>query len=102
MIYEQRIYTVSPGRMPELIERFEKHTIRLFKKFNIKPIVFGISKDDENKFFYVLEFKDLEQRQDSWKDFMEDEERIKIWDKSNESGKLVINIESVLYDSLSF
>lgn len=40
MIYELRRYEVAPGRMSELHERFEKHTLRLFEKFGIKPVAF--------------------------------------------------------------
>ena len=35
MIYELREYTVVPGRMPELVKRFNNYTFRLFKKYGI-------------------------------------------------------------------
>ncbi len=32
MIYELRIYTVVPGRMPNLLARFQDHTLGLWEK----------------------------------------------------------------------
>lgn len=100
MIYEERIYTVSDGRMPELIERFEKYTLRLFREYDIKPIIFGISKEDRNKFFYILEFSDMKHFKKSWDGFIQDNKRIEIWEESNSKGKLVTDMQSTIYDSV--
>ncbi len=96
MIYELRRYEVAEGRMNELHERFEKHTIRLFEKFGIKPIAFwtSVNLEEKNYLTYLLEFESLDAQREAWNKFMRDEERIKIWQKSNENGKLVLNIES--------
>jgi len=96
MIYELRKYKVARGRMNELHERFKSHTLRLFEKYGIKPIAFWTSVDDEESDYliYLLQFDNLEAQKKAWKMFMEDEERIKIWNKSNENGKLVIDIVS--------
>lgn len=96
MIYELRKYEVAPGRMNELHERFEKHTLRLFKKFGIKPVAFWISVDENQSNFltYLLQFENLESQSQAWKMFMQDEERIEIWNESNKNGKLVVNITS--------
>jgi len=96
MIYELRKYKVAQGRMNELHERFKSHTLRLFEKHGIKPIAFWTSVDDEDSDYltYLLQFDDLEAQKTAWKMFMEDEERIEIWNKSNENGKLVIDIVS--------
>ena len=96
MIYELRTYKVVEGRMKELHDRFKKHTLRLFEKYGIKPIAFWTSVDDgdENYLTYLLQFEDLESQKRAWKMFMEDEERIDIWNKSNQKGKLVIDIIS--------
>jgi len=96
MIYELRKYKVAEGRMNELHDRFKNHTLRLFKKHGIKPIAFWTSASDEdtNYLTYLLQFDDFESQKKAWKMFMEDEERIQIWNKSNENGKLVIEIVS--------
>ena len=40
MIYEYRAYYVVPGRMPDLQDRFAKHTLPLFKKHGIRVVGF--------------------------------------------------------------
>lgn len=96
MVYELRRYEVTPGRMNELHERFEKHTLRLFEKFGIKPVAFWTSfvGEDPNCLTYLLQFESIEAQKHAWDLFMKDEERIAIWNKSNENGKLVVNIVS--------
>lgn len=101
MIYEFRKYDVAEGRMDELIERFKQHTLRLFERHDITPIIF--SKDDaSNSFSYVVSFPDKDSQAKSWQSFTDDEERVAIWDKSNESGKLVVGIESDSYEGVEF
>ena len=104
MIYELRQYKVAEGRMDELHDRFKKHTLRLFEKYGIKPIAFWNSANDEdiNYLTYLLQFEDLEFQKKAWTMFMEDEERIQIWNKSNEKGKLVIEIVSKTLKSTEY
>lgn len=40
MIYEMRIYTTIPGRLPNLLARFENHTLKLWEKHGIKQVGF--------------------------------------------------------------
>jgi hypothetical protein len=40
MIYEQRIYTCLPGRLPALLKRFEGHTLKLWEKHGIRQAGF--------------------------------------------------------------
>ena len=96
MIYELRRYEVAPGRMNELHQRFEKHTLRLFKKFGIKPVAFwtSVGSEDVNYLTYLLQFESIEAQRRAWELFMQDEERIAIWNESNKNGKLVVNIVS--------
>ena len=104
MIYELRKYEVAPGRMDELHERFEKHTLRLFEKFGIKPVAFWTSatNEDKNYLTYLLCFESLDAQKRAWDLFMNDEERIGIWNKSNENGKLVTNIVSKTLNPTSY
>jgi NIPSNAP len=32
MIYEQRIYSCVPGKLPALLSRFENHTLKIWEK----------------------------------------------------------------------
>ena len=40
MIYEQRIYTCIPGRLPALLKRFEEQTLKIWEKHGIKQAGF--------------------------------------------------------------
>jgi hypothetical protein len=40
MLYELRIYTAVPGRMPQLLARFKDHTVAIWQKHGIVPIGF--------------------------------------------------------------
>jgi hypothetical protein len=39
-IYELRVYTTLPGRMPKLLERFQNHTLKIWEKHGIKQVGF--------------------------------------------------------------
>src|SRR5260370_7883609 len=41
MIYEQRIYTCIPGRLPALLKRFEEHTLKIWDKHGFKQAGFS-------------------------------------------------------------
>ncbi len=103
MIYELRTYEVAEDRMGELVERFSEHTIRLFKKHGIRPVLFlGKNESNPHIFSYVVSFDDNTSQTASWDSFIKDSERITIWDDSNKNGKLVINIESTNFDAIEF
>ncbi|OAL36909.1 hypothetical protein AYO20_03678 [Fonsecaea nubica] len=40
MIYELRVYTTIPGRLPNLLARFENHTLRIWEKHGIRQLGF--------------------------------------------------------------
>lgn len=42
MIYELRIYTTIPGRMPNLLARFENHTLKIWERHGIKQLGFWL------------------------------------------------------------
>ena len=39
-IYELRVYTTLPGRMPKLLERFQNHTLKIWEKHGIRQVGF--------------------------------------------------------------
>ena len=40
MIYESRVYTALPGRMPALLARFENVTLGFWEKYGIRQVGF--------------------------------------------------------------
>jgi hypothetical protein len=56
MIYEMRIYRCVPGRLPALLQRFEKVTLNLWKKHGIRQAGFWTTLigDSNHELTYLL------------------------------------------------
>ena len=76
MIFELRVYEVASGRMSEMHDRFRKHTLPLFRKHGIDPVLFGTPEIGEmnNRLTYVVRFESLADRERAWSAFHADEE----------------------------
>ena len=84
MIYEERIYTIMPGKMGDIERRFAQHTLRLFEKHGIKVVGFwktAIGRQNL-ELVYVLEFKDMNERMQRWDAFQKDPDWIKARNES--------------------
>jgi hypothetical protein len=96
MIYEARVYEVAPGRMPDLHDRFRRHTLRLFERHGLHPVGFfnteiGVGSD---RLTYLLRFDSLAHREKAWAAFLEDPEWQEVSALSNQPGQLVLRITS--------
>ena len=78
MIIEQRTYYCAPGRLPALQERFARHTLGFFEKHGIKPIGFWTTQvgRSNHELMYLLEWKDMAEREARWNAFQSDPEWI--------------------------
>jgi hypothetical protein len=105
MIFELRKYTTMPGKMPELLKRFENHTLRLFTKHNMNVVGFwSIETGDnsDNEMLYLLAFKDYDHLETSWNEFLIDEEWIKAKQESEQNGPLVASVKSTILRTPAF
>ena len=98
MIYEQRIYKIMPGRMPDILQRFTDHAVPLFEKHGIQLIGFwqttiGLS---SNELYYIIAFDDLAHRQRAWGAFMCDPEWIEAKAESEKHGPLVADVTNMI------
>ena len=104
MIYELRIYTANPGKMPALQARFRDHTCALFEKHGITNVAYWTNlvggRNDE--LWYVLGHKDLAAREVSWAAFIVDPERIRIFEESERDGVLVHHLENRMFSPTDF
>jgi len=96
MMYELRIYHCVPGKLPELHQRFEGATLKLFAKHGIRPVGFwtvlvGGSNQD---LYYLLEWKDMAEREQRWNAFAADPEWIAKRAESEKNGPLLASIDS--------
>ena len=104
MIHELRIYRCLPGRLPDLIKRFESVTLKLWDKHGFRPVgfwatVIGASNQDLT---YLLEWKDLAERERLWAGFMADADWLKARAESEKNGPIVANITSSILQPTAF
>jgi hypothetical protein len=98
MIYEERIYTVMPGRMADMNARFANHTMRLFEKHGIKVIGFWQTAVGRQnlELVYILAYEDANDRMRKWEAFGKDPEWLKARADSEVHGPLVAQVENKL------
>jgi hypothetical protein len=107
MIYELREYTVVPGRMAELVKRFNTYTFRLFEKHGIDCVfcsLTDIGENSNNELVYVVRFDSGVDRDEKWAKFISDRE----WDEARQlsekaaGGPLVASIRNRILSSAPF
>jgi NIPSNAP len=97
MIYEMRIYHCLPGRLPALNERFVKATLRLWKKHGIRQVGFFTDVIGDNcgaKLTYLLQWKDLAEREQRWNAFASDPAWIAARAASEVDGPILARVEN--------
>ena len=98
MIYEQRIYSCVPGKLPALLSRFESHTLKIWEKHGIKQAGFftTLIGESNQELTYMLAWDSLADREKKWTAFQADPEWISARAKTEEDGQIVGNIVSQL------
>ena len=96
MIYEQRIYHVLPGRMPDLLNRFEKVTLPIWDRFGIRPVGFWITEVgiSNHELMYLLAWESMAEREQKFSAFMADPEWLEKRGLSERSGPLLSSISN--------
>jgi len=104
MIYELRVYTCLPGRMPALLKRFETKTLKIWEKHGIRQAGFWTTLigPDSNALTYMLAWDSLGDRQAKWSAFVADPEWHKARDESEADGLIVANVASSFLTPTSF
>ena len=104
MIYELRVYTCLPGRLPDLLKRFETATLKVWEKHGIRQAGFWTTVIGETNqdLHYLLEWKDLAERERAWNAFQADLEWHKARAESEKNGPIVANIASRILAPTAF
>src|SRR5476651_1726851 len=76
MIYELRVYHCLPGRLPNLLKRFETMTLAIWAKHGIRQagfwtVLVGESNQD---LYYLIQWESLAERETKWNAFQADPE----------------------------
>ena len=116
-VYEMRVYYTHDGKFEDIISRFENHTTKLFEKHGFTNVGYWtttkrdsisfadkfILQNDGNKaLVYIVSFKDMDTRNNSWDNFINDPEWTKAYDESRVNGPIVREIEQVFLSPTVF
>ena len=104
MIYELCVYHAMPGKLPALVERFRKDTVRIWARIGIRPVGFWTVDigENTNDLYYLLQWDDLMQRERATAVFMGDPEWLAARDKSETGGPLVASVTRTLLKPTDF
>jgi len=104
VIHELRIYRCVPGRLPDLNKRFETVTLKLWEKHGFRPVGFWTTVIGESNqdLTYLLEWKDLAERERVWAGFMADADWLKARAETEKNGAIVANITSRILAPTSY
>ena len=103
-LYELRVYYASEGKLQDLINRFQQHTLTYFSNYNMRLEGFWLplGENKENKLVYLLSYPSREARDKSWKEFMGDKGWIAVMKNSAVNGEIVAKVESTFLKTTDF
>ena len=104
MIYELRIYSCLPNRLPVLLKRFEDHTLKIWEKHGIKQAGFWtvLIGEGNNDLHYLLAWESLAEREKKWNAFASDPAWLKVREDSERDGPIIANIKSAFLRPTAF
>ena len=97
-LFELRTYTTHDGKLADLHQRFENHTLALFEKHGMINIGYWIPEDPglkDNTLIYIVSHESREAAEKSWDTFIADPEWQAAYEESRRDGPIVKNIVSV-------
>ena len=116
-IYEMRVYYTHEGKFDDILSRFENHTVQLFEKHGFTNVgywstakrdsvsfadKFILQNEGKSALVYIVSFKDMETRNESWDNFINDPEWTKAYEESRVDGPIVKKIEQVFLNPTTF
>ena len=104
MIYELRVYHCMPGRLPDLIKRFDTITLKLWEKHGIRQAGFWtvVVGDNNQDLYYMLQWESLAEREKKWTDFMSDPQWISARAESERDGAIIQNARNQILQPTAF
>ncbi len=104
MIYELRIYRTLPGRLPNLLQRFQDHTLRIWERHGIRQAGFWTTLVGESAsdLTYMLVWESLAEREAKWAGFATDPEWLKARAESEADGPINANVSNQLLVPTAF
>ena len=96
MIYELRVYSCIPGKLPALLSRFEHQTLKIWEKHGIKQAGFWTTLVGESnqQLTYLLAWESMADRETKWTTFAADPEWIATRAETEKDGQIVDNVRN--------
>jgi len=104
MLYELRVYHCVPGRLPDLLKRFDTITTRIWQRHGIEQAGFWtVAIGDSNQtLYYFLKWASLADREKKWAAFQADAEWISARAETEKNGAIVARVENQILQPTSF
>lgn len=104
MLHELRIYHCTPGRLPDLLRRFETITLKLWEKHGIRQAGFWtvLVGDSNHDLYYLLEWDSLAEREQRWNAFASDPEWLAKRAETERNGALITHLSNTILAPTSF
>jgi hypothetical protein len=104
-VFELRTYTCLPDKLPDLLNRFRDHTVRLINKHGITNIAYWTTipaDSTQPKLVYLVAHPAAANIKPSWDAFDTDPNWLAAKAASETNGKIVAGIESITLTPLPF
>ena len=104
MIHELRVYHCVPGRLPALLDRFERITLGLWAKHGIRQAGFWtvLVGESNQVLYYLLEWESLAEREARWGAFAADPEWLAKRAETEKDGQIVANVSNQILVPTAF
>jgi hypothetical protein len=104
VLHELRVYRCVPNRLPALLKRFEKTTLRIWEKHGIRQAGFWTTMIGESnqELTYLLAWESLAEREKKWAAFVSDPEWLAGRDESEKDGPIVANVVNSILQPTAF
>jgi Asp-tRNA(Asn)/Glu-tRNA(Gln) amidotransferase A subunit family amidase len=105
MLHEVREYVAMPGRIDELIARFVRDAVPLFRKHGMEVVDMGLTVVGDRSFdevVYTLAFADAAEMEAKWAAFLGDEATVEMFARTEARGPLVASIRRRLLQTAPF
>ena len=104
MIHELRVYECVPGKLPDLLKRFDTITLKIWEKHGIRQAGFWTTLIGESNqtLYYLLAWDSLADRERKWNAFQADAEWIAARAKTEAAGPIVAKVTNAILDPTAF
>jgi NIPSNAP len=104
MIHELRIYHCLPGRLTALLDRFERITLGIWDRFGIRQAGFWTVEvgDSSADLYYLLEWRDMAEREAKWSAFTADPEWRAKRDETHRDGQIISHVTNLFLRPTAF